>query len=91
VSARVFADRLPVHPLMKSSFGDKAPGLALSGGEDYELLFTGAADAINKAKAAIKCPVTAIGEITGGEPGKIDLIDAQGKSVRTGKTGWQHF
>lgn len=91
VSARVFAERLPVHPLVRSSFGDKAPALALSGGEDYELIFTGTADAVNKAKAAIKCPVTVIGEITGGEPGKIELIDAQGKAVKTGKTGWQHF
>ena len=91
VSARVFAERLPVHPLMKGSFGDKAPGLALSGGEDYELLFTGSSAAVNKAKSELKCPVTAIGEITAGEPGKIDLIDVQGKAVKTGKTGWQHF
>lgn len=91
VSARILAERLPVHPLMKGSFGDSAPGLALSGGEDYELLFTGSAAAVNKAKSEIKCPVTAIGEITAGEPGKIELIDAQGKTVKTGKTGWQHF
>lgn len=90
-SARIFAERLPIHPLVKGNFGDKAPGLALSGGEDYELLFTGSPAAVNKAKSEIKCPVTAIGEITAGEPGKIDLIDARGKAVKTGKTGWQHF
>jgi thiamine-monophosphate kinase len=91
VSARVHAERLPLHPLLKSSFGDKAPGLAISGGEDYELLFTGSAPTINKAKSMINCPVTSIGEIAAGEPGRIELVDAQGKAVKTGKTGWQHF
>ncbi len=91
VSARIFAERLPIHPLLKGSFGDKAQGLALSGGEDYELLFTASTGAINKAKAELKCPVSAVGEITAGEPGKIELIDAQGKIVKTGKTGWRHF
>ncbi len=36
-------------------------------------------------------PVTIIGEITAGEPGKIELFDANGKTVKTSKTGWQHF
>jgi thiamine-monophosphate kinase len=91
VSARVYAKRLPIHPLVSATFGDKAPGLALAGGEDYELLFTGGVEAVNKAKTEITCPVTAIGEITEGEPGTIELIDPLGKVVKTGKTGWQHF
>jgi thiamine-monophosphate kinase len=91
VSARIFANRLPLHPFLKAGFGDKAPGLMLSGGEDYELLFTADNTFLNKAQSEMKCPVNAIGEITAGEPGKIDLIDAQGKIVKTGKTGWRHF
>jgi thiamine-monophosphate kinase len=91
VSATIFAERLPIHPLLKSSYGDKASGLALAGGEDYELLFTTSDTLINKAKTELKCPVAAIGEITAGEPGKIDLIDAHGKTVKTGKSGWRHF
>lgn len=91
VSARIDVERLPVHPLVKGSFGEKARGLALSGGEDYELLFTGNDAAIHRAGAEIKCAVTAIGEITAGEPGKIELLDASGKVVKITKTGWQHF
>jgi thiamine-monophosphate kinase len=91
VSARILADRLPIHHLLKNSFGDKAQGLALSGGEDYEILFTAHDTIINKAKTELKCPVSAIGEIVAGEPGKIDLIDVHGKVVKTGKTGWRHF
>ena len=91
VSARIDADLLPVHPAAVESFGEKARGLALSGGEDYELLFTGPAAAIDSVRAEMKCPVTVIGEIIAGEPGKIKLFDARGKTIKVNKTGWQHF
>ncbi len=91
VSARIDAESLPIHPFVNESFGEKAQGLALSGGEDYELLFTGRAAVIDRVKAEIKCPVTTIGEIMAGEPGKIELRDARGKVVKITKTGWQHF
>jgi thiamine-monophosphate kinase len=91
VGARVDIDRLPVHPAVRDHFGKKARELALSGGEDYELLFTGSAAAIARVKKKLKCPVTAIGEITAGAPGEIDLRDARGRAVKTGRTGWRHF
>ncbi len=40
VGATVRVNAVPVHPLMKEAFGKDALGLALTGGEDYELLFT---------------------------------------------------
>ena len=91
VGARIDVDRLPVHPAVRKSFGRKARALALSGGEDYELLFTGSAAALDLARSEIACPVTAIGEITASEPGKIELKDARGQSVKISKAGWQHF
>jgi thiamine-monophosphate kinase len=91
VAARVDISRLPIHRFLKASFGEKAVELALAGGEDYELLFTGGAATISSVKAEIACPVTAIGEITAGEPGKIDLVDAKGSPVTIKKTGWSHF
>jgi thiamine-monophosphate kinase len=91
VGARLDVDRLPVHPAVRKSFRRKARSLALSGGEDYELLFTGSATALDRARSEIACPVTAIGEITAGEPGKIELKDARGQSVKINKAGWQHF
>jgi thiamine-monophosphate kinase len=91
VSASVDINLLPVHEIVKTNFGEKAVALALAGGEDYELLFTGSAGAIERVGAKTACPVTSIGEITAGEPGKIDLIDARGNPVKIDKTGWSHF
>jgi thiamine-monophosphate kinase len=91
VSARLDVDSLPVHPAVQECFREKARELALSGGEDYELLFTGSAAAINRVKKEVNCPVTAIGKITAGEPGKIDLFDAGGRAVKINRTGWRHF
>jgi thiamine-monophosphate kinase len=91
VGARVDVDRLPVHEAVKASFGEKAIELALGGGEDYELLFTGPAEIIKNIKSEISCPETNIGEITAGEPGKIDLRDAGNNTVQIKNTGWSHF
>ena len=73
---------------MKKYFPDNAVEMALSGGEDYELLFTGDHGTVDKVKSQLKIPVHIIGEITAGEPGKIKLRDASGKSVEIKRTGW---
>ncbi len=91
VSARLDTGRLPIHDTVKKHFSKKALELALSGGEDYELLFNASAEVIDRVKAEISCPVTSIGKITSGRPGKIDLFDAEGNPVDIGKTGWTHF
>ena len=92
VGARVNIARLPIHPAVSNNFGERTRELALSGGEDYELLFTGSAEIIERVKAEMEYPVTAIGEITAGEPGKISLLDADGRPVKIDKTtGWEHF
>jgi thiamine-monophosphate kinase len=91
VSARVITDFLPIHDMVQANFKEKALALSLGGGEDYELLFTGSDAAIKEVKDELNCPVTAIGEITEGEPGKIHLVDAAGRPVKIGRTGWTHF
>jgi thiamine-monophosphate kinase len=91
VSAKVNIDLVPINDAVKANFGKMAREMALGGGEDYELLFTGSAEAINQVKKEAKCPVTVIGEITADEPGKINLCDAKGKPVKTGRAGWTHF
>jgi len=90
-AARLEISRLPIHQTLKASFGEKAVELALAGGEDYELLFTGSIKKIDRIKAEIDCPVTVIGEITAGKAGEIDLFNAEGTPVKINKSGWSHF
>ncbi len=91
VSARINKDSVPIHPILQSKFKSDCLKLALSGGEDYELLFTARSQVINRVKQAISCPVTVIGEITEGTPGQVMLIDAAGKSIPWQQGGWEHF
>jgi thiamine-monophosphate kinase len=89
VGARIEARRVPVEPEVKAAFKDKALELALTGGEDYELLFTAAAEIIAKVKKAASFPVTVIGEITAG-PG-VTVVDDKGNPLELGRAGWEHF
>ena len=91
VGARVEIERVPTHSAAKAGFGDRALEMALSGGEDYELLFTGSTEVISRLKTTASCPITVIGEITADNIGRVTLIDCQGKPVKPGKTGWEHF
>jgi thiamine-monophosphate kinase len=91
VGARIEIERVPIAPAVKSNFGAQARELALSGGEDYELLFTGPAAIIEKARSAVSCPVTVIGEIVADKAKKITLVDKKGKRVSLPKMGWDHF
>ena len=66
VGAEIQGDRIPISPaLMRLSSGLAMPVLhyALSGGEDYELLFTVPPGKLNKLQS-LRLPVTEIGEVT---------------------------
>jgi thiamine-monophosphate kinase len=89
VGARLEVERVPVEPAVKTAFSERALELALSGGEDYELLFTASAEIVDKVKKAASCPVTAIGEITAGKG--VTLVDKEGNPFALEKAGWEHF
>jgi thiamine-monophosphate kinase len=91
VGARIEVDRVPVHPEVKTKFVQKSLEMALSGGEDYELLFTASSKVIDRVRNQAPCPITVIGEVTADNVGKIALIDRDGKPFKSAKTGWQHF
>ena len=65
--------------------------MALSGGEDYELIFTGSAADIEEIKKEAACPITIVGEINQGQPDEISLLDSDGNPVNTSESGWEHF
>ena len=91
VGALINVDLVPVAPAVKKCFGAHALELALTGGEDYELLFAASPLVMKRVIKAIQCPVTVIGEITAEKTGKVKLIDNQGKNFNIKKAGWDHF
>lgn len=91
VGARVVLDRAPVHPLVKAAFPAQSIDMALSGGEDYELLFTAGAGDIPRLRDLVSVPITVIGEVTAEHPSKVVLVDKEGKALDRSKTGWDHF
>ena len=91
VGARIEVDRVPVHPAVKANFGDESLALALSGGEDYELLFTASTEVMDRVRKAGSCPITVIGEIVADRIGEVTLVDSQGDIFDLDKVGWDHF
>ena len=93
--AQIHADRLPVDPscfAVAARLGVDPLALAISGGEDYELLFTCPAQAVEDIAAAVSqaagTEVTVIGEIVAQE--KVLLVDADG-AIRPMPAGFDHF
>ena len=66
--------------------------MAVAGGEDYELLFTCPAAAVEELAAAVAAEagttMTPIGDIIEGSG--VTLLDAQGRAVAPG-SGYDHF
>ena len=75
---------------MKSSAQLSKPPLhyALSGGEDYELLFTVPPEKIKKLRT-LGIALTEIGEVT--RTRKMLIVDVRGKRKPLKATGYNHF
>jgi thiamine-monophosphate kinase len=91
--ADVEIDALPASPTLLSAF-DAATrrGLQASGGDDYELCFTAAAevrDTIDEHMRGANLAVTRIGRIV--EARRVSAFDAQGRSWVPEKMGYAHF
>jgi thiamine-monophosphate kinase len=89
-------DQVPIHPLMRAALPEESLNLALTGGEDYEILFTADREKISNVKALLKaspvggdCPVTIFGEIT--EQQGVSLLTKDGRPFHVCRKGWDHF
>lgn len=91
VGARVSVNRVPIHPSVQAAFKEESLQLALSGGEDYELLFTAKSNVIDRLSSLMPTPITVIGEIVADKPGQVMLLDKEGKAIEWGRGGWEHF
>jgi thiamine-monophosphate kinase len=91
VNAKIKMEQVPVHPVVTANFPNHQE-LALCGGEDYELLFTADETTVARAKQALDCPVTVIGDITDEKlPARVTVVDGKGNIIHCKKGGWEHF
>lgn len=90
VGAVVRAQDLPASPVLKDRFPNDWLSLALTGGEDYELLFAAPERVALDVRDAVSVPVTIVGEIVDSSRG-IVVADECGRTIQTGTGGWDHF
>lgn len=99
LSAVIEVERVPLSPAARKAT-ENAPDmlrLALSGGDDYELVFTVPSrceEAIDAIARDIDVPLTMIGRIDDGRSGEIEgevRLRLDGARFDAGATGWRHF
>lgn len=93
VGAELWADCVPVLPALREcSAVEQLRVWQLSGGDDYELLFTApkaARERILAAGEASNTPVARIGKIVEGT--HLQILDHAGNEIHLNKTGFDHF
>jgi thiamine-monophosphate kinase len=91
VHAVIRTQDLPAHPQLKQHFPHDYIEMILTGGEDYDLLFTAPRQVMDTVMETMKPSPTIIGEITAGKPGEVTVINAEGKNVTVDNRGWDHY
>ena len=94
VAAVLVADRVPLSSAARAVLAADRKRLEqlLTGGDDYELLFTVAParrDAVLALAARLDLAVTEIGRIEAGEGARVE--DGRGAEIPLTRTGWRHF
>lgn len=92
LGATVQADALPRGPALARQAPELQRLCTLSGGDDYELIFSAppaARAAVQAASVASATPVTCVGRLEA-EPG-LRLLDAQGRSIDWRVASFDHF
>ena len=97
VSADVLWDNVPVHPALAALAQPQRIEAAMTGGDDYELVFTAPADKrglIEQAAISSLTNVARIGTIVPKSPEddvRLTICDARGEVLCLPKSGFDHF
>ncbi|WP_348771344.1 thiamine-phosphate kinase [Azospirillum sp. SYSU D00513] len=95
-AAVIRAGSVPLSPAARALV-DRDPALlatALTGGDDYELLFTApeeARDALRALSEETDVPITEIGRMAEGPAGQVTVLDGEGNVLPLSARGWVHF
>lgn len=97
VDAAIAAADVPIHPTALRRYGEDAAEMALSGGEDYELVCAAPADVLARATELLRIrgepPLVPVGTIlaqAAAQP-SVSLRDADGRLLAVRQRGYQHF
>jgi thiamine-monophosphate kinase len=91
VGAIIHAHQVPVDAFLKDTFPQGNLQLALNGGEDYELLFTGKEEVVSEVMTRLGPSAAVIGRIVAEHPGEVQVLDEGGAELRIDRHGWDHF
>ncbi|HWC28589.1 MAG TPA: thiamine-phosphate kinase [Dehalococcoidia bacterium] len=91
VGIRIQASRVPISDALQEVFPSDALGLALGGGEDYELLLIGPKLAIDSLIGVSETPLTVIGEVFETDAPHVVVLDEAGREMPLPHGGWNHF
>lgn len=96
LSAVVEAATVPLSPAARTLAGGDSGALArlITGGDDYELLFSAPAEArsaLRDLAAGTGVAVSEIGWLEAGEAGAVAVLDADGAPLALPRRGWEHF
>jgi thiamine-monophosphate kinase len=91
VGIRVDAARVPTSDALREVFPSEALGLAISGGEDYELILIGPRQAVESLLDASETRLTEIGEVYESDTPRVAVVDEAGREIPLPRGGWDHF
>lgn len=92
VGAEVHWESVPLAPALAAAAPQARPGLALAGGDDYELLFTAPPEnrsAIEALAERLGLPLSRIGSVVSGAG--VRVLDAGGRPVTIDRKSHDHF
>jgi thiamine-monophosphate kinase len=92
VAIRIDAARVPISDALHEVFPGRALGIALTGGEDYELVLVGPRPVVEALIDRSETPITEIGEVVHHpEAPRVAVVDETGLEIPLGDAGWDHF
>ena len=95
VAARIQSASVPAHPMLRGQFPEDYLDLALGGGEDYVLLFTGPAEVVEPLIPQLGRGARVIGSIVPAEHRedcvRVTLVGSDGNEIPLSDSGWDHL
>jgi thiamine-monophosphate kinase len=91
VGIRVDAVRVPSSDALREAFPSEAFGLAISGGQDYELLLIGPRAVVEALIDSSDTLLTEIGDVYKSDTPRVAVVDEAGREIPLAHGGWDHF